>query len=156
MDLDKPRTPPIEPLDYLGGMKVVDIGDLRIARGMTRRPFTACHHPRLFYDQNERRIWCRDCETDVEAFDAFKLLIENYSYALDEIKRDRTALDEALKFSIISIAAKKIDEAWRSKNMVPACPTCGHGLFPEQFKSGLTMLGKDYATAKLNKRNETK
>ena len=29
---------PIEPMDYLHGVKVVDIGDLRVARGETRGP----------------------------------------------------------------------------------------------------------------------
>ena len=156
MEDDKPRTPPIEPGDYISGVKVVDFGDLRVARGMSRRPFIMCAHRGMVYDQKERRIWCRDCETDVEPFDAFILLVENMSEAVHKIERDRAMLDEALSFSVISVAAKTIDQAWRSRNMVPACPTCGHGLFPEQFKTRPTMLGKDYAEAKLKRRNETK
>ena len=44
-----------------------------------------------------------------------------------------------------SIAARKMEEAWRHKNMVPSCPHCHNGLFPEDFKTGMSMLGKDYA-----------
>ena len=43
----------------MGGVKVVDIGDVRIARGLTRREFSTCPHKHMVYDQNERRIWLR-------------------------------------------------------------------------------------------------
>src|SRR5690606_34525923 len=72
------KRPPIEPLDYISGVKVVDIGDIRVARGMSRRPASSCKHHHLHYDTAERRIWCRDCETDVEAFDSFKMLVERF------------------------------------------------------------------------------
>lgn len=43
---------PIEPQDYLYGTKVVQIEDLRVARGMTRRPVSSCRHRKLVYDNN--------------------------------------------------------------------------------------------------------
>lgn len=143
------KDPPIEPQDWRGGVKVVDIGDLRIARGLSRRPRSACEHRRLVYDKSERRIWCHDCESNVDAFDAFLLLVERYSAATDNLNRRQKALTEAEAFQLRTIAAKKMDEAWRSRNMVPACPHCNHGLFPEHFKNGMSMLGKEYAEARL-------
>ena len=47
---------PIEPQEYLSGPTVVDIGDLRVARGLSRRPFSGCAHHSLVYDNKERRI----------------------------------------------------------------------------------------------------
>ena len=44
------KTPPIVEQEYLSGLKVVDIGDLRVARGMSRRPVSTCHHRPLVYD----------------------------------------------------------------------------------------------------------
>lgn len=139
------RAPPIEPLAYLGGVTIVNIGDVRVARGMSRRHHSSCPHSQLIYDQNERRIWCKDCERDVEGFDAFRQLVEFHSSAIAQLNRREEAIAEAEKFKIRTLAGKHMDEAWRSHNMVPSCPHCNNGLFPEDFKSGPSMVGKEFA-----------
>jgi hypothetical protein len=140
--------PPIEAQDYLGGVKVVDIGDLRVARGMSRRPYTSCPHLHLLYDQNERRIWCSDCETNVDPFDAFKGIVQYFDGHMSKLDRREKALAEAEQFQARSLAAKAIDEVWRRRKRVPACPHCRQGLFPEDFKDGVkTTLGREYAEA---------
>lgn len=147
---DEAKDPPIEALDYSSGVKVVDIGDVRVARGKSHRPHSACKHRRLIYDTAERRIWCADCERDVEAFDAFEIVAVRVHEALAAHNRREKAIQEAEAFTLRSRAAKALDEAWRSRNMVPACPTCGHGLLPEMFaRGGGARLGRDYAEAKL-------
>lgn len=142
---DETKDPPIEPLNYLSGITVVDIGDLRIARGMSRRPHSSCQHPQLHYDNHERRIWCKDCERNIEPFDAFRMLVDRYGAALDNIKRREQALREAEAFKVRTIAAKKMDEAWRHRDMVPSCPYCHNGLLPEDFKAGISMIDKEFA-----------
>jgi Zn finger protein HypA/HybF involved in hydrogenase expression len=142
---------PIEEQPYIGGVTVVDIGDLRVARGMTRRPFSSCRHASLNYDPKERRIWCKDCEKDVEAFDAFTALVEQYDRAYKHITKRIQEVDEAARFQCRLIATKTIEEAWRSRKMVPACPSCGNGLFPEDFKTRPTMLGRNFAMARRGK-----
>lgn len=145
------KDPPIIEQEYLAGVRVVDIGDYRVARGMSRRPYSGCNHIRLVYDQNERRIWCKDCEKDVEPFDAFIGIVGQFSKQARLLDERELKIQEAEAFSIRSLAAKVIDKAWRSKRMVPACPHCGQGIFPEDVKNGLAMIGKDYATAKRKK-----
>ncbi|MHB9879148.1 hypothetical protein ACSMXM_05740 [Pacificimonas sp. ICDLI1SI03] len=125
------RDPPIEEQGYTMGVNVVDIGDLRVARGMTRRPQTTCRHRKLVYDNRERRIWCSDCETNVEAFDAFERIAENFDNAHRKADRLLKEAHEASKFALISRAAKTIDKEWRSRKMVPTCPHCSAGLWPE-------------------------
>lgn len=149
------KRPPIEPQEYLSGVTVVDIGDLRVARGLTRRPFSSCRHARLHYDKSERRIWCRDCEQDVEAFDAFELLVAQYNRAYQDMIQRQRELDEAERFQARSLAARALDDAWRKRKSVPACPTCKSGLFPEDFAGGVkTTLGRDYAEAQRRRRME--
>jgi hypothetical protein len=153
--MDKPtdeRDPPIEPQNYVAGFTVVDIGDVRVARGMSRRHHSSCPHSRLVYDNKERRIWCKDCERDVEGFDAFQILAERYGAATRDLERRQKAMDEAETFRIRTIAGKMMDEAWRSHKMVPSCPYCHNGLFPEDFKHGPSMIGKDFARARSTKR----
>lgn len=142
------RRPPIVPQDYLSGVKVVDIGDIRVARGMSRRPVSSCQHRQLHYDTAERRIWCADCETDVEPFDAFKMLVEHFHSAEEKLERRAQEIKAAEDHALISIAAKEIDKAWRSRKMVPACPHCRAPLFPEDFRNGIkATYGREYAEA---------
>ena len=129
--MSEKKDPPIVPQNYLSGVKVVDIGDLRVARGLSRRPHSACKHRPLVYDQQERRIWCKDCEQDVEPFDAFMQLVENFHRAASDIERGRKALEEAQAHNVIRVATKQMDEHFRSRKMVPSCPHCGDGIFPE-------------------------
>lgn len=150
------RDPPIEPLDYVGGPTVVDIGDYRIARGMTRRPHSGCPHKHLVYDTRERRIWCKDCERDIEPFDAFAGLVGQYDRAAEKLRRRAERLHEAETFKARSLAVRELDKVWRKRNMIPACPHCQHGLFPEDFKNGVgTRLGRDYAKAKRKRAAES-
>lgn len=125
------KDPPIIEQEYLYGLKVVDIGDIRVARGLSRRPHSSCKHRAMAYDQKERRIWCKDCETDVEPFDAFLIICEHFSQAADRLERERKEINEAKDHNIIRIAAKQMDEHFRRKKMVPACPHCHAGIFPE-------------------------
>lgn len=149
------KDPPIEELNYLCGVRIVDIGDYRVSRGMSRRPFSGCHHHRLVYDERERRIWCRDCERDVEAFDAFLGVSKNFDMQDKILSNREKKIAEAEAHTLISLAAKEIDKAWRSKRMIPACPHCKNGLFPEDFKNGIKQsLSRDYALARLNRKEK--
>lgn len=153
---DNAKDPPIEEMDYLSGPKVIDIGDVRVSRGKSRRPHSACKHRRLRYDASERRVWCADCERDVEAFDAFEIVAKQVHDAIAAHDRREKAIQQAEAFTLRSRAAKALDEVWRSRNMVPACPTCGHGLLPEMFaRGGGARLGRDYAEAKLAAHKKT-
>ena len=143
---------PIEDQGYLAGLTVVDIGDIRVSRGMTRRPASSCRHRRMAYDPKERRVWCKDCEKDVDAFDAFKNLAEQYHRAFENLQDQRKQINEAAQFQCRSIAAKHIDEAWRKRKMVPSCPHCSNGLFPEDFVNGVGMVGREFAMARRGKK----
>lgn len=150
---DPPKAPPIEEQPYLGGTTVVHIEDLRVARGESRRPYSACRHVRLAYDRRERRIWCQDCETDVEAFDAFEQIVNRFARHAAEMKRREESVVAAEAHAVRSRAAKAVDEVWRSRLMLPACPACGSALFPEDFADrGVAMIGREYAEAARKKR----
>lgn len=132
-------TAPIQPLDFLHGTTVVDIGDLRIARGMTRRTWSSCKHMALTYDTQERRVYCTDCETDVEPFDAFIQLVELHAHIEARIAR----LREAETHTLFSRAAKVMDKAFRSSSMAPLCPHCRSAILPEDVANGVGMVNKE-------------
>lgn len=133
-------TPPILPQDYLYGVKVVDIGDLRVARGMTRRPHSTCRHVQLIYDEKERRVWCEDCETDVEPFDAFVGLIQRF----DAFEKKAAELRSLENLTIVSRAAKALDKIYRGHAMAPCCPHCNRGILPEDVVRGMAQVGREF------------
>jgi hypothetical protein len=147
---------PIEPQEYLYGVKVVQIEDIRVARGMTRRPASSCRHKQLVYDEKERRIWCSDCEAEVEPFDAFTNLVEKFSAAASRINRRSAELAEAEKFQIRSRAAKVMDEAWRSTKMAPLCPHCNTAILPEDVAGGVASTSKALVAAARKRQQTTK
>lgn len=144
---------PIKPQEYLYGTKVVDIADLRVARGKAFREVSACAHLRLVYDRDERRIWCEDCETTVDAFDAFEGLVDRWAIGLSRLERREKEIKEAEAHALISRAAKAVDKVWRSQTMTPLCPHCREALLPEDFIRGMASCSRDLAMAK-RKRGE--
>lgn len=144
---------PVEPHEFLYGPKVVTIEDLRVARGKTRRPVSSCRHKQLVYDDTERRIWCSDCETEVEPFDAFLQLVGVFSSAKSKIDRRMQELAEAEKFALRSRAAKRMDEYWRSKTMTPLCPHCNGAILPEDVVGGLPQMSKSIEIAARKRKN---
>jgi len=145
------KTPPIEPQDFIGGVTVVDFGDLRVARGLSRRPARLCRHHGLRYDPRERRIWCADCENDVEPYDAFELLVEHFDRAQKKTRRMLEEAQAAQDHALISIAAKEMDRHFRRKKMVPTCPHCKQGIWPEDVK-GMGAINKEWDAAVRNRR----
>jgi len=124
---------PIDPQPYCAGVTVVDIGDLRIARGKTRRPRSSCQHRNMAYDTNERRVYCHDCEQEVDPFDAFTLMVQSWDASIKHLSARARDVEQAEQFTIQRRAAKAMDEAWRKKDSVPACPHCREALFPEDI-----------------------
>lgn len=145
---------PIEPVDFTFGVKVVHIEDLRIARGMTRRPVSSCKHLRLIYDDKERRVWCEDCETELEAFDAFMQTVSRFHVAQSTIDRRKRELAEAEAFALRSRAAKRMDEYWRSHTCAPCCPHCKKAILPEDVVNGLSQTSKSFELAARKKREK--
>lgn len=129
--IDEPKDPPIEEMEYAAGVNVVDFGELRIARGLSKRPPRICAHKRMQYDINERRIWCPECEQNIDPFDAFSMLVEQYDTVWKRATKRIETAEEAQRFSLISRAAKHFDKEWRSRNMAPLCPHCKTGILPE-------------------------
>jgi len=140
--------PPIDPLNYLQGVKVVDIGDLRVARGKTRRPVSTYKHKHkhIVYDSVERRVRCEDCEQEIDAFDAFLKLVDQHDAAWKKIQKRHAEVVEAEKFVIRRLATKALDKIWRGK-MLPQCAECGVGKLPEDCVNISGTVSREYVVA---------
>lgn len=144
--MDEPTgdTAPVIEQDFSYGVKVVDIGDLRIARGLTRRRIGNCRHVHLVYDVLERRVFCHDCESAVEGFDAFVQLVERY----DQVEKRIAALREMELATVHSRAAQAFDKVFRGRRMAPLCPHCKQAIMPEDVVSGLSTTSRELECAR--------
>jgi len=150
------KDPPIETREYAHGVTVVDFGDLRVARGQSRRSHPLCAHKRLVYDKQERRIWCADCERNYDPFDAFMQTIEQFDRASKSLQERLDDVRAAETHAARSLAVKSLDEVWRGRSMAPCCPHCSRGLLPEDFSAGIkNMVNRELETRRRRPRTRS-
>lgn len=111
---------------------VVQIGEFRFRQaqeyGWTDPK--ACQHRKLILDDDGHHVKCEDCKTQLSAYWVLKRLLRGYYDMVAQIKRERKELEELRNTNIVLVAAKKAQEAWRSKTTIPTCPHCHRGIFP--------------------------
>ena len=134
---------PIEPKDYEFGVKVVNIEELRIARGKAKRPHSECRHLQQVYDPQERRVWCESCEREIEPFDAYLVQIEYLDGAVKRLQADQEKLNQAIQENIISIASQVMDKEWRSRSTAPLCPHCSEAILPTDVARGVARASRE-------------
>jgi len=134
------KDPPIHEQQYIAGVnKIIDFGDIRVSRGLSRRPPSTCKHRALVYDSSERRIWCKDCENNVESFDAFKGIVEQFHNAHSDLDRKREEVKQSVEHNIHLMACKNLEKIWRGRRMAPCCPHCSGALLPEDLYNTSTI-----------------
>lgn len=122
---------PLEPLPD-NHDRVVSIGDFfRVRHGRTpfRREKELCKHNHLVLSQSERRIWCEDCEKNIDPFDAV-LTFQRQWAALDaHYKGLKQQTADGMTATLNRRASKEIDRIWSGK-MLPLCPHDTYGRQP--------------------------
>lgn len=129
--------PPLEPLEPTGrwDSPVIDFAGYKARIGRTPYREKLCKHKSVLYSPSERRIWCNDCNSGVEPFDAFITIAEHFVEIARESRADRRRASDALSAVITRRAAKELDSTW-GRGMAPCCPHCRRGLLPHDFANG--------------------
>ncbi len=104
---------------------VIDIGEVRLSKKFQKQ----CAHKRLTYDPADRTVQCLDCERFIDPFSAFLQIVHNLESAKKRAERILAEAAEARDKELPTIAARKVEKAWRSQTMVPACPHCHEAIF---------------------------
>ncbi|WP_132552887.1 hypothetical protein [Rhizobium azibense] len=128
---------------------MIDFGEMRIAFGLPKFHHKVCKHRRLTYNVAERRVWCQECESTVDGFDAF-MLIANHFHAMERAAQAKLArAAEIENATLVKRAAKNLDRSWNGKNpMAVCCPHCRGGLLPEDFQSGGSAVSREIEIAR--------
>lgn len=119
---------------------LVEIGDFSLARknrgGYT--PIGECAHKHITMDDTGDVVRCADCKTQVSAYWALTMIAEEYARQWNKLQHSKQALEEAKAKDIHLLAAQRVEKAWRSHSMVPSCPHCHRGIFPQDgFGNGM-------------------
>lgn len=132
--------------------RVVELADVRVARGITTAK--TCDHKKLVYDSSHREIYCEKCGKQIEHFDAFMVLVDNFLDMNASVQRRLANAKEAESAHVHMKAAKNISDAWRGPNKYAvACPHCRGGILPEDFANGPGIVSREL---ELKRRQKTK
>lgn len=114
--------------DVVISANVISIGDFSLKRA-DKKPFESCKHIHLVYDDEQHQIECADCKQIIENYMAFKSIVEKWNRLQNKIDSQKRLVDAAMEKTVNLRAAQKVESAWRSKSMVPACPHCHEPIF---------------------------
>ncbi|MBE0506753.1 MAG: hypothetical protein IBX50_08535 [Marinospirillum sp.] len=120
---------------HIEGLKLVPVRTRRKDNPYLARP-APCRHLSLIFDPVERKVWCDDCESEVDSFDAFCIFAERLADIDASLKRKSEQLQQDQETHLITRAAKAIDKDWRSRSLAPLCPHCKSALMPEDLAGG--------------------
>jgi hypothetical protein len=95
-----------------------------------------CDHRNLTMDRHGLTVRCDDCQLQISAYWVLENLIDSYRRARDEVERARQAHLLKARAHIHLPAAQRVETAWRSRHMIPTCPHCSRGIFPEDGFGG--------------------
>lgn len=146
---DERKVAPLEPFADPHG-RIIDIGEFRIRHGRTpyKEEKMLCRHANLIVSQSERRIWCEDCQKDIEPFEVVLKFQREWGRIDAHYRSEHAKAQEALSATLIRRAAKSIDRTWGRK-MAPCCPGCNIALLPEDFANGaISAVSMEYEEAR--------
>lgn len=135
---------PIKPPKFIAHGNVIDLAGFKTQLVVTKRT-DECSHTRTGYSRTERKVWCKDCNTELDSFDVFLRLVDHYARATARLESEKERFQEQRNKALRSIAAKSFDDIYRSRKYVPACPHCKEALLPEDVANGLAMVCRETA-----------
>lgn len=98
------------------------------------KPFLvdSCYHKNIDYDISAKVIRCKDCEREVNHWDAFLALVMSigrYKSSMEFREEELKELKKRNKYNLLK-ATQMVDKAWRSRSMIPTCPHCHEAILP--------------------------
>ena len=109
--------------------QILEIGEFRIKRERQAKG-DGCKHARLTLDDDAEIVMCDDCEKQVGSYAALRKFVDQWDKLQKRVDAQRRLISEASEKTIGLRAAQRVEEAWRSRSMVPICPHCREAILP--------------------------
>ncbi|AXE31579.1 hypothetical protein DK842_17735 [Chromobacterium phragmitis] len=121
--------------------EVIQIGEWTLRRTQELRwtKEDGCKHHRLELDDRGDVVKCSDCGVQVSAYWALTTIVERYNQEMNKLSSAREQLKKEQQEGVSLTAARKVEKAWRSRTMVPACPHCHTAIFPGDGFGGINV-----------------
>lgn len=124
---------------------VVEIGEFRVTlEQRDKYSKKKCQHLHITLDPNGEFVKCNDCHETISAWYALQTLVEWWDAAAKKLVAQRAAQKQIEAKTLHLKAAQRVEEAWRSRSMVPTCPHCGEAIFAED-RFGGSMVNREIA-----------
>ena len=123
---------------------VVHLGDFAIKRKDSKFAYPkTCQHLNLTLDDHGQTVKCDDCGDQVSAYWAITSMAAHVDREWKKINSAFEKLKKDQQSAIHLTAARKVEAAWRKRDMLPCCPHCGEGIAPEDGFGG-SMINKRF------------
>ena len=124
---------------------IVHIGDFGIARRHRQgiRSRGGCLHRQVELDENGHICKCLKCGESVSAFWFLWMLTEDWERAENTRRAAEDKLRADLEANLTLRAARRVEEAWRQRKMLPACPHCCRGISAHDGFGNGSMVNKE-------------
>lgn len=134
---------------------VIEFGELRLRRAREQHPLVAhgCQHRNILFDDNGGTAECEDCKKQLDLYWVLGMLSREHERAWAKVTAQHAEVQKALAASVELRAAQRVEKAWRSRTMAPACPHCHEAILPGDGFGGL-MLNRKIALARRPTREE--
>lgn len=120
---------------------VIQFSDLQIARlkdDLTRQR-EGCQHKRILLDDVGDTVKCQDCDMQVSAYWALRMLAVDWKRQNARLQHELTAAKSERETTLHLKAAKQVESVWRSNKQLPTCPHCDRGIMPQDNMGGRTV-----------------
>lgn len=112
--------------------QIIDLEGMRF-RLHRHRPWgkdRRCAHQHMTIDEHGGTVSCDDCTLQLSPIWALNHILDQYQRAQNRASKAEERLHGERNVHLHTLAAKKLEDAWRKRSTVPMCPHCNRGILP--------------------------
>lgn len=98
-----------------------------------------CEHARTVIDEPNGTVECRDCGASLSAFWVLGRIAREENRVFNRIKGLRADAEELQTWVPFLKSVRTLEKRWRGRAMLPACPHCHRGLWPDELQGSVSL-----------------
>lgn len=107
-----------------------------------------CKHVQVTLDDEGGIVTCDACGKQLDAYLTLRRMCEKWEAHSRDIASARERLREEASGTVVLRAALRVQDAWRSRTMLPTCPHCHKAIAPEDGFGSSGSVNKEMELAR--------
>lgn len=129
--------------------RVVNFADMAFKlRGKSYFKDDRCQHVKVTLDDEGGIVTCDACGKQLDAYLTLRRMCEKWERHASDTKASAERLRAEAQGTVVLRAAKRVEEAWRRRNMAPTCPHCHVAILPEDGFGSSGSVNKEMELAR--------